>query len=51
MDWFKSIRACFNWGCYSPEDVREFVQYNKITENQYEEIVNSGKTIVADEQV
>ncbi|MDN0191153.1 MULTISPECIES: XkdX family protein [Bacillus] len=39
MDWYESIRACYNWGCYSKNDVKVFVMYNKITESQYEEIV------------
>ncbi|ADV95583.1 MULTISPECIES: XkdX family protein [Bacillus] len=39
MDWYESILTCYKWGCYSRDDVKAFVSYNKITESQYEEIV------------
>lgn len=38
MDWFKCINNCFKWGCYTPDDVRKFVGYEKITAEQFKEI-------------
>ncbi|KIU13203.1 XkdX family protein [Bacillus sp. FSL M7-1004] len=47
MDWYESIRACYIWGCYSRDDVRAFVSYNKISESEYEEIVK-GDIVISD---
>ncbi|MCY8915664.1 XkdX family protein [Bacillus atrophaeus] len=51
MEWYKSIRTCYKWGCYTEEDVHAFVQYNKITEDQYQEIVKEEKTVVVSNKV
>ncbi|MCY7919571.1 MULTISPECIES: XkdX family protein [Bacillus subtilis group] len=38
MDWFKCIENCFKWGCYTSDDVRKFVGYEKITAEQFKKI-------------
>lgn len=38
MNWFAKIKRYYNNGIYDNEDVRDFVTYGKITEEQFKEI-------------
>lgn len=38
MDWFEKIKRYFNNGRYTKDEVKKFVQFKKITEEQYKEI-------------
>ncbi|GAB7387349.1 hypothetical protein BSNK01_11850 [Bacillaceae bacterium] len=39
MDWFSIVKRYYDRGYYTKSDVAKFVQYGKITAEQYEQIV------------
>lgn len=44
MDWYNIIKRYYDKGIYTKEDVGMFVQYEKITATQYEEIIGEPYT-------
>ena len=38
MDWFEKIKRYYDNGRYTKDEVKKFVEFNKITEEQYKEI-------------
>ncbi|TAN63577.1 XkdX family protein [Paraclostridium sordellii 8483] len=38
MDWFEKIKRYYNNGRYTKDEVKKFVQFKKITEEQYKKI-------------
>lgn len=40
MDWFEKVKRYYDKGIYKNEQVKVFVEGNKITEEQYKEITN-----------
>jgi uncharacterized XkdX family phage protein len=41
LDWFTTIKTLYGWNCYTSEEVGKFVEYQKITPEQYEQITGA----------
>lgn len=40
MNWYESIKIFYDWGYYTVADVQQFVELQKITQAEAEEIIN-----------
>lgn len=40
MDWYANIKRCYDWNCYTDEQVYQFVDLKKITKEQADEITS-----------
>ena len=41
MNWFEKIKRYYDKGIYTNDEVKVFVKWNKITEEQYKEITGA----------
>ena len=47
MNWFTIVKRYYDWGCYTNDNVKVFVDNGKITPEQYLEITGEEYPVVA----